>query len=83
MNSMKHSGQQIALVTERKINDLYEFKIIDYGIGFNIEHSAKELHYGISNMQERAKQIGAELTINSTADEGTTITVIIPRDAEK
>jgi len=49
-----------------------ELSIDDDGVGFD-PYSPHSGHYGLVGMQEQAQLIGAELTIKSTPNEGTTL----------
>lgn len=51
----------------------------DDGEGFDVEtRSAVEGHYGLRGMRERARRIGAELTVESGPGRGTRIVVMLP-----
>ncbi|MBS1932542.1 MAG: hypothetical protein JST96_00985 [Bacteroidetes bacterium] len=72
-NSVKHaSANKITLKIISDEQKDYYFSISDNGKGF--DHTMKkEGHYGIENMKLRAKETGADLTIQSTPENGTTI----------
>ena len=60
--------------------------IRDNGKGFNPnqDFDADETHIGIQNVRERLERLcGGTLTINSRPDEGTTVTLRIPRGKEQ
>jgi signal transduction histidine kinase len=40
-----------------------------------VPHSRKSGHFGLENMQARADEVGAALTIDSVTDLGTAVTV--------
>lgn len=50
--------------------------ITDDGTGFDVEKSKKDKHFGLQNMHDRAKIIGAELFIQSDSDTGTEIKLV-------
>ncbi len=50
----------------------------DDGDGFDAQTPAGIGHYGLQGMKERARQIGAKLTIDSS-NEGTSVTLILPK----
>ena len=52
-----------------------ELLIIDDGVGFDPEHGIRENAYGLVGMRERADVVGAQLTIESRPELGTTIRV--------
>ncbi|MBM2841814.1 MAG: hypothetical protein HW412_2342, partial [Bacteroidetes bacterium] len=49
---------------------MFQMKISDDGVGFDRETIKRG--EGLNNLQKRASAIGAELTIESTPDKGTT-----------
>jgi signal transduction histidine kinase len=51
-----------------------EMKICDNGLGFD-PHKIPTGHYGLTMMQERAKEIGATLSITSQVGKGTEVLV--------
>ncbi|MCA9874911.1 MAG: PAS domain S-box protein, partial [Anaerolineales bacterium] len=53
-------------------------RITDNGQGFYQNPVQTSDHYGLKFMHERAEQIKGQLLVQSTLDEGTAITVIIP-----
>lgn len=73
-NSLKHSGCSEVKLSIRAEGKGYQIKIDDNGRGIDPE-SNHNGHYGIENMKERAKQIGAQLTIISNKEKGTTVMV--------
>lgn len=52
--------------------------IRDDGIGFEAAHDAGDVHVGLSIMRERAHRIGAELTLESIAGQGTLVYLVLP-----
>lgn len=53
--------------------------VSDDGAGFDVAtRSVAENHFGIRGMHERARQIGAELTVESVLGHGTTVMITIP-----
>ncbi len=53
-----------------------EIIIKDNGKGF--EENEVDLGNGLNNLKKRAREIGAEITINSKLDKGTIITLTKP-----
>jgi signal transduction histidine kinase len=49
--------------------------ISDDGIGFNVDDSKKEGHYGLANLKSRMDDIGANLEISSEMSKGTIVEV--------
>ena len=54
-----------------------DLKITDNGIGFDIAQK-KEVGNGLQNMRNRAIELGGNLTIESAACSGTSLTVVLP-----
>jgi len=75
-NAARHSEAQRIAVTLRRSGDAVELEVADDGRGFAFEQSERGL--GIGGMRERALLIGAELTIESRPDHGTTVRLIVP-----
>jgi len=54
-------------------------EVIDDGIGFDVAARATaDGHFGIRGMQERARRIGGDITIDSAPGAGTRITLRLP-----
>ncbi|MEM6915523.1 MAG: sensor histidine kinase [Verrucomicrobiota bacterium] len=77
MNAIRHSGGDcVGFATGGTDHELI-FCISDNGHGFDPEIKPAG-HFGIQGMQERAKQIEAELAVESSAD-GTRLALTLPR----
>ncbi len=70
-NAARHSEAQRIVVGLRRSGRGVELEVADDGRGFPFEQSERGL--GIGGMRERALLIGAELTIESRSDQGTTV----------
>jgi two-component system sensor histidine kinase UhpB len=81
-NAARHSEAKRIEVTLRRSADGVELDVADDGRGFVFEQSERGL--GIGGMRERALLVGAELTIESRPDQGTTVHLEVkpPPDAE-
>jgi signal transduction histidine kinase len=54
-------------------------EVVDDGTGFDVAaRAAAEGHFGIRGMQERARRIGGDLTIESGPGSGTRVTLALP-----
>jgi signal transduction histidine kinase/ligand-binding sensor domain-containing protein len=55
-------------------------QVRDNGVGIDptLAEQGKDGHFGLQGMRERVERIGAKLTVVSSADSGTEITVIVP-----
>jgi two-component system sensor histidine kinase UhpB len=70
-NAARHSGAGRISVSLRRADGEVELEVADDGRGFAFEESESGL--GIAGMRERALLLGAELTIESRPDDGTTV----------
>lgn len=77
-NSLKHAHcKNIQIHFESEEEAIFCFKIKDDGVGFNWEEAKKKGHYGLVNMEARAKETEAELNVVSTIGVGTELTIIL------
>jgi signal transduction histidine kinase len=53
-------------------------RIADNGIGFDPTKTPPSSHYGLRNLQERARRLGGTVTIRSAAGRGTAVDVWMP-----
>lgn len=78
-NAVKHtSGQGIQVLLQGRMEGL-ELQVLDKGKGF--EPDAATQGFGLVSMQERARSIGATLTLHSTAL-GTRLRLLVPPPKE-
>lgn len=77
-NVEKHSGTAACKVEmEEKDNHLI-FMVTDNGIGFDLTENKEKLNsLGMKTLKERARLIDAQLSINSTYQKGTMVTIKI------
>ncbi len=77
-NCLKHAAcSQIAISFKSTSASSFVFSIVDNGKGFDLNNGYKTNHYGLLNMQARAEECGAKLTIESNIGEGTTLTLVL------
>lgn len=76
-NVWKHAPASRALVSLHERGGRLEMTIEDDGPGFDASHG-KPGHFGLDGMRARAHVLGAELTIDSGAGQGTRIVVRQP-----
>jgi signal transduction histidine kinase len=78
-NVWKHANAGCATVTVRRAGNRVLVKVIDDGTGFDTTHIAEtEAGMGLSNIRERAREIGAEVEIRSAIGRGTRILISLP-----
>jgi signal transduction histidine kinase/ligand-binding sensor domain-containing protein len=78
-NACLHSGATRLDVELRYAHNLC-MRVSDNGRGIDPEviEQGRPGHYGLQGMRERAARIGADLTIDSSADSGTEVTLVVP-----
>ena len=80
-NSFNHAQARRVEVELRYDSNQFRFRARDDGKGIDsviLSQHAKEGHFGLHGMQERAKVIGAKLTIWSEVESGTEIELSLP-----
>ncbi len=75
-NVIKHSeASSIDIYFYDSDSSIFDFKIKDNGQGFDYEEGRAKGHFGLLNMQSRAKEAGAGYSIESKKGEGTIVTI--------
>jgi signal transduction histidine kinase len=76
-NVRKHSGARRAWIQLRSIAEGSEIEltIADDGRGFDPLRPSERRHWGLATMRERAESLGGQLTIATSAGQGTRISV--------
>ncbi|WP_226036212.1 sensor histidine kinase [Aquibacillus saliphilus] len=76
-NTLRHAKAQAlnVLLIERDNNVI--LRVVDDGVGFHFEESSSS-SYGLSNMKERAAEIGANFRLISVPTEGTRLEIRVP-----
>lgn len=78
-NAIQHGRSTEVILSFDKDHYNIIVKIMDNGCGFNVNSiDSGRISQGLSNMKGRASNIGGNLTIVSSKEKGTTISVIIP-----
>jgi two-component system sensor histidine kinase UhpB len=81
-NALQHAGASQVWVEVRFEEEYLVLSVRDDGQGFEApdlpDALARQGHFGLMGIQERALLYGGQLTIHSTADEGTKVTVRLP-----
>jgi signal transduction histidine kinase len=76
-NTLKHSGASSVRINLRQELESLRVKIEDNGSGFNLQEQTLSGGMGLTNMQDRAADLGADLLINSEPGQGTRITLMM------
>ncbi|MEW6568333.1 MAG: GAF domain-containing sensor histidine kinase [Chloroflexota bacterium] len=77
-NAGKHSRASHVVVSLGRADGRVVMQVSDNGQGFDPGARPQALGHGLSNMTERARQVGGEVSIVSAPGEGTTVTVRLP-----
>lgn len=77
-NSMKYARCAQINVDFRKHPGSYILEVSDDGVGMDMEHPSFRQGVGMNSMEERARILGATLTIGSKINHGTHVTLRIP-----
>ena len=75
-NILKHATPTKVEFSLSVINQVMSIHLCDNGRGFDLNNTTKG--YGLDNMNNRCERINAELSIVSSPDNGTTITISLP-----
>ena len=78
-NAAKHAGAKRVEVSVWVTDDRVLMEVKDNGRGFDMETMTTAIGHGLTNMQTRARNVGGEMDISSTRNEGTTVLVWVPR----
>jgi len=78
-NALRHAQASQITVELRQDVDHLTLRVSDNGKGFDVDAvSRRNGHWGLRNMQERAREIDGELKLVSTPGHGTTIETVVP-----
>lgn len=78
-NIIKHAQATLVKVGIRNQQQAISLTVTDNGRGLAATDRHKPHSFGLRGMQERVAHLGGTLDISSTPEQGTSITVIIPR----
>lgn len=82
-NGVAHAGADRITVTMDYRSDEMMLIVKDDGRGFDLDQPRRSDHWGLAGMRERARHIGASLTIRSAPGKGTEVKVVAGRPARK
>ncbi len=78
-NSLRHAHATGVCITCEKNANQCRLVVADNGIGFDAAAAnARKTNWGLAIMRERARAVGAELSVHSRAGRGTTLVVYFP-----
>jgi signal transduction histidine kinase len=81
-NAMRHASARRVLMELHYLPETIRLRIGDDGKGFSVgTESRRSGHFGLQGMEERARQIGAELKIESRLGAGTVVIVQLSESA--
>ncbi|TCO89910.1 histidine kinase/DNA gyrase B/HSP90-like ATPase [Chthoniobacter flavus] len=85
-NAIKHANARLVRVELKYGSHFVLLRVKDDGAGFDpaqFPHVVEGGGFGLIGMQERARQIGGELSIDSTPGGGAEIVVVAPVDSQR
>ncbi len=81
-NILKHAGATEVIVNVSFLDNIFVLEIKDNGVGFNLAEkqltASSSSGVGLKSIFNRAKLIGADLSIDSKPGSGTTILIELP-----
>ena len=77
-NVARHAEATTVCVQLRLAEGCLLIKVIDDGVGFDVETAARPGHYGIIGLKERARLTGGHFSIRSAPESGTTALLRLP-----
>ena len=70
-------------IASRQVENAYQITVTDTGAGFEVDRYMEDgkVHVGLANVRQRlCSRMKATLDIVSEPDEGTTVTITIPKE---
>jgi two-component system sensor histidine kinase UhpB len=77
-NAVKYSGTDKVFVRISQQNHQLQLSVQDYGKGFTLNGEGGHTGNGLSNMRNRAKELGGQLSIEAAAGKGTSVLLSFP-----
>jgi signal transduction histidine kinase len=77
-NALKHSRQRRFDVHLWSSRETVHLEVRDYGVGFDVSASRMRAGIGLISMEERARLVGGNLTVQSAPQRGTTVHLSVP-----
>jgi PAS domain S-box-containing protein len=79
-NVRRHAGASSVVVHLDEADGALRLRVTDDGAGFDPEASGLDGHFGLRNMETRARSAGGTFAVMSAAGQGTTILVSVPSE---
>lgn len=79
-NITRHSGASRVDVLVEILNGAILMNVFDNGIGFDVSLPRKKASFGLLGVEERMAALGGHLTVASSRERGTAITLSLPLD---
>lgn len=76
-NSLKHAAATKVKVSLRAIDGVVQLQVADNGKGFDIPSVSETGGMGLTNLQDRAQKLKAQLEMTSAPDQGTSVTITV------
>ncbi|RRG06843.1 MAG: sensor histidine kinase [Lactobacillus sp.] len=77
-NTLRHSQAKSLEVYLKQVEQMVVLKVVDDGIGFDMQKSNNAGSYGLNNIRERTASIGGTAKIISFPDQGTSVEIRVP-----
>ena len=77
-NAIRHGRPTVVTARLQFGENRVRLSVTDDGRGFHPQDGAPSGHFGLLDMQERARSMGSVLQVESDPDRGTTVIVEIP-----
>jgi signal transduction histidine kinase/ligand-binding sensor domain-containing protein len=76
-NALKHANAERIIVELTRDAAVIQMNIIDDGIGFDVQSGMDSGGFGLISIQERARELGANLKIESKTGSGTSVKIVL------
>jgi signal transduction histidine kinase len=78
-NAAKHAKAKNVQINVWTTADRVLMELQDNGKGFDLDNMRMNIGHGLNNMQARARNVGGDVEISSSPEQGTTILAWVPR----
>lgn len=77
-NALKHARADAVVVEIGASDGRFHLRVVDNGVGFDPQQPGDRGGMGLTNMRERAEELGGSLVIHSAEGQGTVVSVSVP-----